>query len=174
MGGTHPRGNRLQVTLGDFVAEGDPEVAAATLAHEARHAGRWPYALRGLVMTARARGPLVIGWAVPWPAVIPAVAALHVACTLLAWAIEISCDLGAAAGTGKAAMMATYQVMAASARHGSRALSAPKKVAAYAMYWAAGPAHPPIAVRRAVIRARYWRQSGVQVPAARHSRDTSE
>ncbi|MGH3277271.1 MAG: hypothetical protein ACRDNZ_23450, partial [Streptosporangiaceae bacterium] len=154
MGGTEPRGNRLQVTLGDYVAQGDPDVAAATLAHEARHTGRWPYALRGLGTAARARGPLVIGWAVPWAAVIPAVVALHVACMLLSWAIEISCDLGAAAAVGPAAMMATYQVMTASRRR-RRAAPAVKKAAAYALYWAAGPAHPPVAVRRAVIRARY-------------------
>jgi hypothetical protein len=153
MGGTEPRGNRLQVTLGDYVAEGDPEVAAATLAHEAHHAGRWPYALRGLMTGARARGPLVIGWAVPWPAVIPAVLALHVACMLLSWGIEISCDLGAAAAAGPAAMSATYQVMADSRRR--RAAPAAKRAAAYVLYWAAAPNHPPIAVRRAVIRARY-------------------
>ena len=154
MGGTDPRGNRLQVTLGDYVAQGDPEVAAATLAHEAHHAGRWPYALRGLMTAARARGPLVIGWAVPWPAVIPAVLALHVACMLLSWAIEISCDLGAAAAVGPAAMTATYQVMA-DYRRRRRAAQAAKKAAAYALYWAAAPNHPPITVRRAVIRARY-------------------
>lgn len=157
MGGTEPRGNRLQVTLGDYAAEGNPEVAAVTLAHEARHAGRWPYALRGLMTAARTRGPLVIGWAVPWPAVIPAVVALHVACMLLSWAIEISCDLGAAAAVGPAAMTATYQVMAASKRR-RRAAPAAKKAAAYAVYWAAGPAHPPVVIRRAVIRARYWRR----------------
>ena len=81
-------------------------------------------------------------------------AALHVACMLLSWAIEISCDLGAAAAVGPAAMTATYQVMAAYRRR-RRAAPAVKKAAAYALYWAAGPAHPPITIRRAVIRARY-------------------
>ena len=37
MGVTRLLGDRVQIVLGDCIAEGPPEVAAATLAHEARH-----------------------------------------------------------------------------------------------------------------------------------------
>lgn len=158
MGGTQMRGNRVHITLGGLVAEGDPDVAAATLAHEARHVGKWQCALHSLTKTTRSRGLFVIGWAVPWPAVIPAVLALQVSCMLLSWAIEVGCDLGAAADTSPAAMMATYAVMDEFVHHRSRAMPMPKKVAVRTMHWVSGPDHPPIAARRAIIRARYGRR----------------
>jgi hypothetical protein len=160
MGITFPRGNRLEVILGDHVATGPVPVATATLAHETRHGSAWRLAARNLAETIRGQGMFLIGWAVPWPAVILVAVLTHIACTLVIWAEEVSCDLGAAADAGPAAMLGVCDVMAASRRirrTAARAVPAPKRLAAWAVHWAAGPGHPPIPVRRAIIRLRYWR-----------------
>jgi hypothetical protein len=152
MGELLPEGNRLQVRLGDHVALGPPQVAAATLAHEARHARGWRYSLELLLNVTRARGFLIAGWAVPWPAVLPVVVAVQAGITAAMWVSEISCDLGAAADVGLAAMMDTFEVMTASAR--SRpAAPWPQRCARQAVHLAAGRRHPPIPVRRAIVRA---------------------
>jgi hypothetical protein len=160
MGATIPRGNRLEVILGDHVATGPVPVATATLAHETRHGSAWRLAARNLAGTLRRQGMFLIGWAVPWPAVIPAAVLTHIACTLVIWAEEVSCDLGAAADAGPAAMLGAYDIMLASRRSrraAAGAVPAPKRLAARALHWAAGPGHPPIPVRRAIIRLRYRR-----------------
>lgn len=150
---TSPRGNRVEVILADHVALGAAQVAEAVLAHEARHLTGWRPAIFSLATTMRARGLFIVGWAVPWPAVIPAAILLHVACTLAIWVVEVSCDLGAAGQAGRAAMM-DYFGFARSRNHVRPGL---KRIAAQVLHWAAGPGHPPIAVRRAIIRTRYWR-----------------
>jgi hypothetical protein len=89
--------------------------------------------------------------------VILAAIVLHVACILVIWALEVSCDLGAAADAGPAAMMDVFELMAASVRLCSRAASVPRRLAENLLHWAAGPRHRPIPVRRTIIKARYLR-----------------
>lgn len=97
-------------------------------------------------------GLIVAGWAVPWPALLPVVAALRVAMTAVLWAIEISCDIGGGRDTSPAAMIATLDFKER-AECGARALwPAGKRRAVSVLTWAAGPAHPPFRVRRAAIR----------------------
>lgn len=77
--------------------------------------------------------------------------AFHAAVIQADWAVEISCDLGAAAAEGKKAVMADFDVMTASAR--SRYPTRWQRAIVRTLTLAAGSSHPPITVRRAVVAA---------------------
>ena len=151
-GGTFVMGGRLLVILGEHLACGQAGLAAAVLGHERRHVTGWRMHAYALADIAGTWGLIVAGWAVPWPALLPVVAALRVAMTAVLWAIEISCDIGGGRDTSPAAMIATLDFKER-AECGARALwPAGKRRAVSVLTWAAGQAHPPFRVRRAAIR----------------------
>jgi hypothetical protein len=162
---THLLTDRVQIVMGSRIAEGPADVAAAALAHEMRHTRAWQAAVRHL-QGQRAGFAFLAGWALAWPAAAWAVLALHAGITLIKWAMEVDADLGAAADAGPDVMTAFFGVMTAAAAARRRADTRPalSRAAGSALYWAAGPQHPPIAVRRAIIAARCRRQR-VRQPA---------
>lgn len=151
MGFTEHRGSRLVFHLGEHVAC-NPAAAAGTLAHEARHPRGWNRLLSMGTGTGYARGYLIAGWALPWPAAAWAALGVHAALMLAAWIKETGCDLAAASAAGRPAMDVTFDVMTASACQRSSHLPRPRRIKNQALHWAEGPVHPPIPVRRAVVR----------------------
>jgi hypothetical protein len=149
---------RLVVIVGEHMAAGLPMITEATLAHESRHVRPVRMYLAWLGMLTRLAGWVIIGWAVPWPALLPAVIAFHVAVTLLSWAIEVSCDLGGAAEAGADAMLATLNQLSQTATQINTDRSRWARYARAALMWSAGPAHPPLPLRRALLRLR-WPQA---------------
>ena len=161
MGVTRLLGDRVQIVLGDCIAEGPPEVAAATLAHEARHTTAVHAAIWNL-LAMRARLIFLVGWALAWPAALWAALAVHAGLAALKWYMEVSADLAAARATGPEVMTKVFDVMtdlAAARRRAQRQALA--RTGMRALSWAAGPGHPPIRVRRAVITAWYRRRRQV-------------
>lgn len=154
MGYTEYRGSRLVFHLGEHVACGPPGAAVATLAHELRHQRGWSRLPHMLTQAAWARGYLITGWAVPWPAAAWAAIALHAVLILASWINETGCDLAAASDTGPQAMEAAFDVMAASARQRSSQLPRLQRLTRQVLLWVEGPIHPPVPVRRAI--ARIW------------------
>ena len=156
--GVVPMNGRLVVFVGEHMASGSPVITAATLAHERRHVRPVRMYLAWLGMLSRLAGWVIIGWAVPWPALLPAALAFHVAVTLLSWAIEVSCDLGGAAEAGAGAMLAALNHLSRTAAQLSKDRSRPARYTRAALIWTAGPAHPPLPLRRALLRLR-WPQA---------------
>jgi hypothetical protein len=152
MGGTNPVGDRLELVLGSHVAEGPTEVAAVTVAHEMRHMRQFRLAMWDLAVTLRRQQVLIIiaGWEWSWAAAVVAVVALRLAAMLICWSVEVSCDLGAAADHGAAAMRATYEVMTAGRRARGAAHRPARQAISGMLHWASAPTHPPIALRRAI------------------------
>lgn len=151
-GGTVPRNGRLLVILGEHLAYGQPEIAMATLAHERRHVTQRRLYLYAVAAVTGTLGLMVAGWAVPWPALLPVAAGVRYGAVLLLWAVEFSCDLGAAGEVGRdaAAEAVSYKQRT---KGGSRALwPAWQRTAVGVLTWLAGPEHPPYAVRRWAIR----------------------
>ena len=110
MGVTRLLGDRVQIVLGDCIAEGPPEVAAATLAHEARHTTAVHAAIWNL-LAMRARLIFLAGWALAWPAALWAALAVHAGLAALKWYMEVSADLAAARATGPDVMTKVFDVM---------------------------------------------------------------
>jgi hypothetical protein len=156
-------GDRVELILDDHVAEGPPEVAIGALAHEARHCGRLALAAASLSCLLCQPGPVIVAvWALPWPAAltlgaagqaIAVLAGLRVAATLIFWAVEISCDLGAAADQGVAAVGAVFGAIAAEDARAVRSFA--RRAVARLLTWAAPPPYPPLWLRRAAVRLRY-------------------
>jgi hypothetical protein len=152
-GGTWVKGGRLLVILGEHLVMGNPALALAVLGHERRHLSGWRLHLYSVAQMVGTFGLLVAGWAVPWPLLLMAVAALRAATVLAHWAVEIGCDVGGAREVGIEAMIATVDYKD-SCQRGERALWPPAKRAAVAILrWITGPEHPPTPMRRAMIRA---------------------
>jgi hypothetical protein len=140
-------GGRLVLVIGEHLAAA-PAVAAVVIAHECGHKRPWARAAGGLVLWARA--PWAgWGWAAAglagWPWLLAAVPAFHVASVLGLWAVESGCDLGAARAHGCPAVL---DALAFKPAHAT--LSRAQTLA----YWLAGPTHPPVRLRQAVIRTR--------------------
>jgi hypothetical protein len=151
-GGTYPRNGRLLVILGEHLLQGQPEIALATLAHEQRHVTQRRLYLYAVAAVTGTLGLVVVGWAVPWPALLPVAAAVRIGAVLLLWAIEFSCDLGAAGDVGKDAIAEAVSYKQRT-KGGSRALwPAWQRVVVGILTWVAGPEHPPYAMRRWAIR----------------------
>jgi hypothetical protein len=152
-GGTYPRNGRLLVVLGEHLAYGLPELAVAVLAHERRHVTYRRFFLFSLSAIAGTFGLLVAGWAVPWPALLPVAAGVRIGAVAVLWAVEVSCDVGAAREVGAGAMIASIDYKQRT-REGARALwPAWRRWTVSALTWASGPEHPPYAVRRWAIHA---------------------
>jgi hypothetical protein len=152
-GGTYPKQGRLLVILGEHLLCGMPEAGVAILAHERRHCTPRRLHLYSLASVAGTWGLALAGWAVPWPLLLPAAAAVHLSAVLLLWAVEVSCDVGAARETSAGAMIESLDYKQRT-REGSRALwPAPLRRTVNVLTWVTGPEHPPYAMRRAAIRA---------------------
>jgi hypothetical protein len=151
---TAPLGDRFEVMLGEHIAESPAPVVAAVLAHEKRHMSRARIILWDLATSLRAPGfILAAAWALPLPAALAAVPALRIAAMLLFWSVEVSCDLGAAADEGPAAMTDVYAIMTACEAARKTASPRPGQVMFSIRRWAAlSRPHPPIPVRRAITR----------------------
>jgi hypothetical protein len=94
------------------------------------------------------QAPLSAGPA-SWPA-----ACFQAGSLLVVWAVEGACDLSAACAEGRAAALHGLDFMAA-ALTAARARTPPlRRAAGSVLRWAAGPSHPPVWLRRALIRAR--------------------
>jgi hypothetical protein len=144
---------RLLVVLGEHLAIGQVALAEAVLAHERRHVSGWRLYAFALAVIAGSWGLLIVGWAVPWPALLLAAVSLRVLMTATAWLIEVSCDVGSARDTSRDAMLAAVDFKERT-EGGTRALQPRgKRWALNVLTWAAGTEHPPYSVRRAAIRA---------------------
>jgi hypothetical protein len=153
--GVVPMNGRLVVVIGEHMASGPAVITEATLAHESQHVRPVRMYLAWLGMLIRLPGWVILGWAVPWPALLPAALALHVAATVLSWAIEISCDLGGAADAGADAMLATLDHLSQTVTQLRKDRSRSAWYARAALMWIAGPTHPPLPLRRALLRLRW-------------------
>jgi hypothetical protein len=143
-------GGTLKVVLGEHLAA-RPEVASFVLAHETRHPAGWTYQLSVLTTYARICGWLIAPWAVPWPWVLAAVAAVQVAFAAACWIVETGCDLGGARAEGRAAALAFFAHRRTEGRE-------PKPGPAWLRYArlllitvAVPTAHPPLWLRSAII-----------------------
>jgi Zn-dependent protease with chaperone function len=159
--GVLPTNGRLIVVIGEHMATVSPQITAAVLAHESRHTYSGRMYLSYLVMLSRLVGWVIIGWAVPWPALLPAVLAFHIAATLLSWAIEVSCDLGGAAEVGPDAMLAALNHISQTIAQDNRDRSGSARYTRTVLMWAAGPIHPPLPLRRAIVSLRWPQASAV-------------
>lgn len=153
--GVFPVNGRLLIVLGEHQATAPAPIAAATLAHEARHVTGWRIYLTRLLGTGSVAGWVILGWAVPWPALLPAAIAFHVLRCLLAQAIEIACDLGGAKIAGPDAMLSSLAFDASVISAARAAVPAWQRRAGTIALWLSGPSHPPLGLRRAIIRARW-------------------
>ena len=160
-------GDRVEIVLDDYIAEGDPRVAVATMAHEVRHCGWLPLAAGSLSGLLCGTGPVIVAtWALPWPGtfagtavqVIALLAGLRVAATVLQWGVEVSCDLGAAADQGAAAEHAALDLLAAEDARMPRSFT--RVAVVRLLNWGAPPPHPPLWIRRGAVRLRYGAAPG--------------
>lgn len=153
VGATRAKGRQVLVVIGEHLLRGEPALVLGTLAHERRHLQGWrPYAFWA-ASTAGVLGLAVASWALPWPVMLLAVAAMRVASALLYWAVELACDVGAAreVGPGPVTGAVAYKQRTQLA---ARARWSPARRRAVAMLaWVASPEHPPYALRRTAIRA---------------------
>lgn len=150
--GVFPLNGRVLVVIGEHVAAWPSAVTAAALAHESRHVsrGRLRVSYAGAVFALGGWG--ILGWAVPWPAMLPAAIALQAALTALSWVIETSCDLGAARAVGAAGVLEALTRDSQAADAALAVLPAWQRHAFSTLIWITGHAHPPVRVRRALIR----------------------
>lgn len=112
-------------------------------------------------MLSRLLGWAIIGWAVPWPALLPALLSFHIALTLLSWVIETSCDLGGAAEIGPGSMLAALKYVRLIEEQVNKDRSHAERYNRALLLWVAGPFHPPLPLRQALIGIR-WPQASAQ------------
>lgn len=155
---TFQTGGYLVLIVGEHVAVA-PEVAAGTIAHEARHLSR--RVARGSAVFARLAdrqgwllagiGWAVAGWITPaatWPWLLAAVAAVWVVIVAVQWAAEGICDIAAArVGCDMRTTLSYYAGLRTTRREGKRIQRAPREL----LHWLAAPGHPPIWLRRLVV-----------------------
>lgn len=150
--GVFPLNGRVLVVVGEHVAAWPSAVTAAVLGHESRHASWWRMRVSYAGAAFALGGWGILGWAVPWPAILPAAIALRAALIALSWAIETSCDLGAARTIGAGGMLDALTRSSQAADAARAALPAWQRYTSSTLIWITGPAHPPFPVRRALIR----------------------
>lgn len=164
-------GDRVEIVLDDYIAEGDPQVAVATMAHEVRHCGWLPLAAGSLSGLLCGTGPVIVAtWALPWPGtfagtaiqVIALLAALRIFATVLQWGVEVSCDLGAAADQGAAAEHAVLDLLAAEDARMPQSFT--RVFVVRLLTWGGPPPHPPLWLRRGAVTLWYGTAPG---PSAR-------
>jgi Zn-dependent protease with chaperone function len=161
-----PLGRQVLVILGEHPAA-RPDVAASALAHETGH-----HTVRWLWQVHYARTTLGWGWAAAgaagaaaggWTGAAIAAGLFWLVSLAALWAGETLCDLRAVRTEGYPAVLAGFRYIARllasrPARPGtpppapSPARTARKTVLTV-LDWANGPAHPPLRLRRALVRA---------------------
>jgi hypothetical protein len=145
-----PGGDRLiRVVLGQHVAD-RPTEAAFIAAHEVRHPAGPTFHLSMLTTCARVAGWLAAGWAVPWPWLLAAVAAIQAAYAAACWAVEIGCDIGAARAEGRDAARASVEFYRAIAREPHAKPLWRRLVTRLLLTVSVPTAHPPLWVRAAI------------------------
>jgi hypothetical protein len=151
--GTEPlAGGMLKVILGEHIADRPADVAFV-LAHETRHPTGWTCHLSVAATSARLCGWLVAGWAVPWPWLLAALAAIQAVYAAACWVTETGCDLGGARAEGRTAALGFFAHRQAERRE-PKPGPAWGRYARYLLITAAVPtAHPPLWLRAAIIRA---------------------
>jgi hypothetical protein len=155
-------GGQVMVILGEHPAA-RPDVAASALAHEAgHHAFRWLWQ----VHYARTLG---WGWAAAglagaaaggWPGAAIAGAVFWAGSLAALWAGETGCDLRAVRTEGYPAVQAGFGYIAgllaghpAGPGASPPVLSRSRRAVLTVLDWANGPGHPPLRLRRALVRA---------------------
>jgi Zn-dependent protease with chaperone function len=150
------------VILGEHPAA-VPDVAASALAHEAGH-----HAFRWLWQVHYARTTLNWGWAAAglagaaiggWTGAAVAGGVFWVVSLLALWAGETGCDLRAVRAEGYPAVTAGFGYIAGllAGRPAGPGASPParsrsRKMVTAVLDWASGPGHPPLRLRRALVR----------------------
>jgi hypothetical protein len=156
-------GGQVMVILGEHPAA-RPDVAASALAHEAGH-----HAYRWLWQVHYARTTLNWGWAAAgiagamvggWTGAAIAGVLFWVVSLLALWAGETGCDLRAVRTEGHPAVQAGFGYIAGLlAGHPAGPGTSPpartrsQKIVLTVLDWASGPGHPPLRLRRALVRA---------------------
>ena len=148
----YPAGGRLLVIVGEHLATGPSQLAAAVLGHEAGHPAGWRLRVSYLGVAAGLAGWVITGWARPWPVLLPAAIGLQAARTAAAWVVEASCDRRGARTAGTQAMLDALVGLGRVRAEARAARPAWQRAAVSVLTWAAGPPHPPMPLRRAVIR----------------------
>jgi hypothetical protein len=151
-GGVFALNGRLLVVLGEHLATGPSQITAAVLGHESRHVTGWRMRVTYLGAVFALAGWVITGWAVPWPLLLPAAIGLQAALTAVSWLVEASCDLSSAKTTGAEAMLEALARLGQVSAAVRAARPAWQRYAGSTLTWAAGPPHPPLPVRRALIR----------------------
>jgi hypothetical protein len=85
--------------------------------------------------------------------VLAAACFFQVASVLAMWAGEAGCDMGAARAEGRDVLLAAYRFI--TVRQAVRRAATPRwqTAAGGVLRWVAGPSHPPVWLRAAVVRA---------------------
>lgn len=92
--------------------------------------------------------------------VLAAAAVFQVSSLLAVWIVEAACDRRAARAEGRAASLDAFAYIAA-AQAADRAASRWRRAGGLVLRWAAGPSHPPLPLRRALVRAARANDAGV-------------
>jgi hypothetical protein len=150
-------GGRLMAIVGEHAAA-DPAAARVSLGHELGHVTGWTY--RAFVVLHGARKAGGWGWAAAgligagwgWAGVLAAAAVFQAASLLAVWTVEAACDRRADRAEGRAASLDGFAYIAA-AQAADRPASRWGRAAGLVLRWAAGPSHPPVWLRTAVIRS---------------------
>ena len=145
-------GGMIQEMLGEHIAA-RPSDAAFVIAHEVRHPAGWTKHLSLAAFAARQAAWLAAGWAVPWPWLIPALAAIQIGYAAACWVTEAGCDIGGARVVGRGAALGFFAHRQALDRQ-PRPGPAWARRARRALTCVAVPAaHPPWRLRAAITRA---------------------
>lgn len=153
MVGVLPTNRRLLVVLGEHVATEQPAIPEAILSHESRHVTGVRLRLGYVISVFGLLAWVIVGWALPWPALLAGVAVLQGAALILApWMLEVSCDLGSARAVGAPGMLQALDWVGQALATTRAAEPRWRRYGGSVLAWMGGPAHPPLPVRRAVIR----------------------
>lgn len=151
-----PRGGRhLLVITGEHVAA-EPALAAACLAHEAGHVSRWTSRAFVVLHGMRRAG---WGWSVVgavgagfgWLGLLVAAAVFQVSSLLLVWAVEVVCDRAAMRVVGRTAYREALLRLVEMTKSFKRERPRWRRTLRVWLLWLAGPSHPPLRLRRALI-----------------------
>jgi len=145
-------GAMMQVVVGEHIAA-RPADAAFVIAHEARHPAGWARHLSLVAFGARMAAWLAAGWAVPWPWLPVALAAVQVAWTAACWVIEVGCDIGGARVAGREAALGFFAHRRALASEPRPGPAWKRRARRVLIHVAVPVAHPPFRLRAAIIRA---------------------
>jgi len=142
----------IRVILGEHIAA-RPADAAFVVAHEVRHPAGWTRHLSLIATAARQAGWLAAGWAVPWPWLPAAAAAVQAAHTAACWITEAGCDLGGARVAGRDAALGFFAHRQALDRQPKPGPALRRHAHSLLIAVAVPTAHPPWWLRATIVRA---------------------